>query len=213
MYKNIIFDFDGTIADSKKCSLIATKKAFSDYGLEEPSDSQIEYYMGIPIEKSFDLMSSVELNEKEHNELISLFRKKYKETESTYLEMYDNMLNQLEALHQKAKIFVVSSKKTDVLKRNLKILKIEHLFLEVVGSDKVKEYKPSPDGILYIVNKYHLNKNETIYIGDAIFDMQMAHNAGVSSCAVTWGSHSEEKLKLEHPHFIITNVHQLKFEG
>ncbi len=51
MYKNIIFDFDGTIADSKKCSLIATKKAFSDYGLEEPSDSQIEYYMGIPIEK------------------------------------------------------------------------------------------------------------------------------------------------------------------
>ena len=59
MYKNIIFDFDGTIADSKKCSLIATKKAFSDYGLEEPSDSQIEYYMGIPIEKSFDLMSSV----------------------------------------------------------------------------------------------------------------------------------------------------------
>ena len=147
MYKNIIFDFDGTIADSKKCSLIATKKAFSDYGLEEPSDSQIEYYMGIPIEKSFDLMSSVELNEKEHNELISLFRKNYKETESTYLEMYDHMLTQLEALHQKAKLFVVSSKKTDVLKRNLKILKIEHLFLEVIGSDKVKEYKPSPDVI------------------------------------------------------------------
>ena len=91
--------------------------------------------------------------------------------------MYDHMLTQLEALHQKRNYlwFLV---KTDVLKRNLKILKIEHLFLEVIGSDKVKEYKPSPDGILYIVNKYHLNKNETIYIGDAIFDMQMAHNAG-----------------------------------
>ncbi|POA02595.1 HAD family hydrolase [Staphylococcus caprae] len=213
MYKNIIFDFDGTIADSKKCSFIATKKAFLDCGLKEPSDNQIEYYMGIPIEKSFDLMSSVELKTKERNELIALFRRNYKEIEDLYLEIYDNMLSQLETLHKKAKLFVVSSKKTDVLKRNLKILKIEGLFLEVVGSDKVKEYKPSPDGILYILNKYNLNRDETIYIGDAIFDIQMAKNAGVSSCAVTWGSHSEEKLKLEIPDFIITNVNQLEFEG
>ncbi|MHD0396399.1 HAD family hydrolase [Staphylococcus simulans] len=213
MYKNIIFDFDGTIADSKKCSLIATKKAFSDYGLEEPSDNQIEYYMGIPIEKSFDLMSSVELKVKERNELIALFRKNYKKIENLYLEIFDEMLTQLEILHKNAKLFIISSKKTDVLKRNLNILNIEHLFLEVIGSDKVRDYKPSPDGILYIVNKYNLNKDETVYIGDAIFDIQMAQNAGVASCAVTWGSHSVEKLKLENPDFLITSVSQLKFGG
>ncbi|MGA4514496.1 phosphoglycolate phosphatase [Staphylococcus caledonicus] len=212
MFKNIIFDFDGTIANSKKCSLIATKKAFGEYGLEEPSDEQIEYYMGIPIEKSFNLMSSVDLNEKELKQLIRLFRENYKEVEEAHLNSYDGMLNQLETLHKKAKLFVVSSKKTEVLKRNLKILKVDHLFLEIIGSDKVKNYKPSPDGILYILNKYNLNKTETIYIGDAIFDIQMAKNAGVSSCAVTWGSHSEENLKLENPDFIINSVKQTNFE-
>lgn len=168
--------------------------------------------MGIPIEKSFNLMSSVDLNEKELKQLIRLFRENYKEVEEAHLNSYDGMLNQLETLHKKAKLFVVSSKKTEVLKRNLKILKVDHLFLEIIRSDKVKNYKPSPDGILYILNKYNLNKTETIYIGDAIFDIQMAKNAGVSSCAVTWGSHSEENLKLENPDFIINSVKQTNFE-
>ena len=53
MYKNLIFDFDGTIADSKECSIVATQKSFKERGLEEPTVNLIEYYMGIPIEKSF----------------------------------------------------------------------------------------------------------------------------------------------------------------
>ncbi len=91
LYKNIIFDFDGTIADSKTCSVIATKKAFNDYGLNIPSDEQIEYYMGIPIEKSFNLMSDFKLNDKELTELMTLFRENYKETEAKHLKIYDGM--------------------------------------------------------------------------------------------------------------------------
>lgn len=212
MYKNIIFDFDGTIADSKKSSSIATKKAFSEFGLHIPSDTQIEYYMGIPIEKSFDLMSEKSLSENELNQLMELFRRYYKETETLYLNIFDGMTEQLAELHEKYKLFVVSSKKTDVLKRNLKKLKVEHFFLEVIGSDKVENYKPSPDGIIYILNKYNLHRNQTIYIGDAVFDIKMANNANLDSCAVTWGSHDVEELKRENPTFIITNVHQLDFE-
>ncbi|WP_373316335.1 HAD family hydrolase [Staphylococcus marylandisciuri] len=199
MYKNLFFDFEGTIADSKKCSFITTKKSFLDYGLEEPSDNQVAYYMGIPIEKLFGLMSSVKLKLEESNELITLFRENYKKVETSYLEIYDNTLEQLEKLWKKAKLFVVLSKKTDLLKRSLKILGIKQLFFEVVGSDKVKEYKPSPDGILYILNKYNFYKKETIYIRDAVFDIQLAKSADVPSCAVAWGSHSREKLKLENP--------------
>ncbi|CDR20833.1 HAD family hydrolase [Staphylococcus argenteus] len=212
MYKNIIFDFDGTIADSKTCSLIATKKAFNDYGLNIPSDEQIEYYMGIPIEESFNLMSAIKLNEKELTELMTLFRKNYKETEAHHLKIYKGMQEQLESLHQNYKLFVVSSKRTNVLERNLSKLSVAKLFVEVIGSDKVKKYKPSPDGIIYILQKYDLQKKETIYVGDAVFDIKMAKNADIDSCAVTWGSHSIEVLKAENPNFIINNVKELNFE-
>lgn len=211
MYKNLIFDFDGTIADSKECSIVATQKSFKKRGLEEPTVNLIEYYMGIPIEKSFSLMSSVDLDDHQLEALIKTFRQNYKEVESSYLKLYKHMTEQLQSLSKDKQLFVVSSKKTDVLIRNLEILDIDHLFTEVIGSDKVNHYKPSPDGINYILNKYQLENEETIYIGDAIFDMQMANSAKVASCAVTWGTHSIEELKSENPTYIIHEVTELNF--
>lgn len=211
MYKNLIFDFDGTIADSKECSIVATQKSFKERGLEEPTVNLIEYYMGIPIEKSFSLMSSVDLDDHQLEALIKTFRQNYKEVESSYLKLYKHMTEQLQSLSKDKQLFVVSSKKTDVLIRNLEILDIDHLFTEVIGSDKVNHYKPSPDGINYILNKYQLEIEETIYIGDAIFDMQMANSAKVASCAVTWGTHSIEELKSENPTYIIHEVTELNF--
>ncbi|MGX0166401.1 phosphoglycolate phosphatase [Staphylococcus capitis] len=211
MYKNLIFDFDGTIADSKECSIVATQKSFKERGLEEPTVNLIEYYMGIPIEKSFSLMSSVDLDDHQLEALIKTFRQNYKEVESSYLKLYKHMTEKLQSLSKDKQLFVVSSKKTDVLIRNLEILDIDHLFTEVIGSDKVNHYKPSPDGINYILNKYQLENEETIYIGDAIFDMQMANSAKVASCAVTWGTHSIEELKSENPTYIIHEVTELNF--
>lgn len=211
MYKNLIFDFDGTIADSKECSIVATQKSFKERGLEEPTVNLIEYYMGIPIEKSFSLMSSVDLDDHQLEALIKTFRQNYKEVESSYLKLYKHMTEQLQSLSKDKQLFVVSSKKTDVLIRNLEILDIDHLFTEVIGSDKVNHYKPSPDGINYILNKYQLENEETIYIGDALFDMQMANSAKVASCAVTWGTHSIEELKSENPTYIIHEVTELNF--
>ena len=211
MYKNLIFDFDGTIVDSKECSIVATQKSFKERGLEEPTVNLIEYYMGIPIEKSFSLMSSVDLDDHQLEALIKTFRQNYKEVESSYLKLYKHMTEQLQSLSKDKQLFVVSSKKTDVLIRNLEILDIDHLFTEVIGSDKVNHYKPSPDGINYILNKYQLENEETIYIGDAIFDMQMANSAKVASCAVTWGTHSIEELKSENQTYIIHEVTELNF--
>ena len=211
MYKNLIFDFDGTIADSKECSIVATQKSFKERGLEEPTVNLIEYYMGIPIEKSFSLMSSVDLDDHQLEALIKTFRQNYKEVESSYLKLYKHMTEKLQSLSKDKQLFVVSSKKTDVLILNLEILDIDHLFTEVIGSDKVNHYKPSPDGINYILNKYQLENEETIYIGDAIFDMQMANSAKVASCAVTWGTHSIEELKSENPTYIIHEVTELNF--
>ncbi|PTG35964.1 HAD family hydrolase [Staphylococcus capitis] len=211
MYKNLIFDFDGTIADSKECSIVVTQKSFKERGLEEPTVNLIEYYMGIPIEKSFSLMSSVDLDDHQLEALIKTFRQNYKEVESSYLKLYKHMTEQLQLLSKDKQLFVVSSKKTDVLIRNLEILDIDHLFTEVIGSDKVNHYKPSPDGINYILNKYQLENEETIYIGDAIFDIQMANSAKVASCAVTWGTHSIEELKSENPTYIIHEVTELNF--
>lgn len=174
---NYIFDFDGTLADSKECSVLATKEAFKTFGLSIPSDHTIEYYMGIPIEKSFREMANKTLKDNEFEKLLDIFRGKYKDFENDTLCTFEDI----------PEVLAVSSKKSDVLFRNLQSLNINQYFTEAIGSDKVENYKPHPDGIRKILSQYNLEQDETIYIGDAIFDIQMAANAKVSSCAVTWG--------------------------
>lgn len=212
---NIIFDFDGTLADSKLCSVLATQHAFYQLGLQKPDEKVIEYYMGVPIEVSFKEIAEFELQDAMFEELLTSFRRAYKELENDTLSTFPNIPEVLQSLVQHEKqLFVVSSKKSDVLLRNLQTLNIDKYFKDIIGSDKVSNYKPHPEGILKIVELYTLKREETIMIGDTIFDLQMAKDAGVHSCGVTWGSHRKEKLLEEKPTFLVDVVQQLvKLKG
>lgn len=207
---NYIFDFDGTLADSKLCSVIATQDAFKEFGLDVPSTQQIEHYMGIPIEVSFKEMTDYIFTDEAFQLLLQIFRKHYKANENNTLTAFRNIPEVLQELKSANKqLFVVSSKKSDVLLRNLQKLKIDTYFKDIIGSDKVTHYKPHPEGIKKLVELYDLVKEETVMIGDAIFDLQMAKSADVTSCGVTWGSHRRENLLMEEPTFLIDEVHQL----
>ena len=207
---NYIFDFDGTLADSKQCSVLATQSAFKACGLTIPSEEQIAHYMGIPIEQSFHEMASTVLSEEALTALLTSFRRYYKQYEDETLILFPRMKEVLEVL-QKRQIncFVVSSKKTDVLERNLKTLGIATYFKDCIGSDQVQHYKPHPEGILLLLDRYHLKAADCLMIGDAIFDMQMGKAANCQTCAVTWGSHSEAFLQVEQPDFIVHHVEEL----
>lgn len=208
--KSYIFDFDGTIADSKQCSILATKEAFQILDLEIPSIEDIEYYMGIPIEQSFKQMLSKQIDDIKFERLLDTFRQEYKRFENDSLVLFPDMMNVLKELNCQGKqCFVVSSKKTDVLLRNLQTLKIAQFFKDYIGSDQVENYKPHPDGILKLVERYQIDIEDSIMIGDAIFDIQMGKSAGCRTCAITWGSHSEELLLTESPTFCIHKVSNL----
>lgn len=209
-FKCIIFDFDGTLADSKECSILSTQRAFQDMELHEPDEQTIEYFMGIPIEKSFIEMADKKLSESELERLITTFRKYYKELENQTLSTFDgisSMLKQIKELN--IPCFVLSSKKTDVLNRNLITLKIDCFFTESIGSDKVSHYKPHPDGINYILSKYSIPSDQAIMIGDAIFDIQMGQAAKVKTGAVMWGSHDKNKLTHEQPTILFRNPSEI----
>lgn len=158
MMKAIIFDFDGTLADSGECGLLATQKAFKECDLAIPRKEQIDYYMGIPIEQSFHEMTNHMLNEEQFKQLVHHFRKAYKEFEEQTISAFPHIDKVLNTLKQHGLLlFVVSSKKTDVLYRNLEKLQLDQYFTDWIGSDQVDHYKPHPDGILKIVERYSLN--------------------------------------------------------
>ncbi len=200
----VIFDLDGTLLDSKECSVKATKAAFKEMGLKVPSEVVIEHYIGIPIEESFFKMSEQPLDQETAAELIRIFRAYYQIYEESTLKVFPEIPHVLEILNKrKVPCFVVSSKKTAVVKRNLAAQDLVAFFEEIIGSDAVTHYKPHPEGINKVVAHYQFDPTKTIMIGDAIFDIQMGKAAGVKTIAVTWGSHDPKKLSEENPDALV----------
>ncbi|CAH1851681.1 HAD family hydrolase [Convivina praedatoris] len=203
--KNYLFDFDGTLANSEEAAQLATKAAFQKVGLVAPTTAQINYYMGIPIEVSFKKMAeNHHFTESEFEALLNVFRQYYREFESEHITSFDGMQSTLAQLVAEGKqLFVVSSKRSDSLMRNLHTLGIAEYFQDILGSDMVTAFKPAPDGVLAILEKWQLNPEESIMIGDAIFDLQMGKAAQVHTCGVTWGAHDVASLQAENPDYLI----------
>ncbi|KRL98819.1 HAD family hydrolase [Liquorilactobacillus satsumensis] len=208
--QNFIFDFDGTLADSGKTAVLATQAAFRDFNLKEPTAATVQYYMGIPIEVSFKKMADRDFSDESFAELLDTFRSYYKDLEMNSISLFPQMENVLHQLFNDGRtLFVVSSKHSVALQRNLERLAIAPYFKSVCGSDQVAHFKPAPDGILNLLEGFQLNERESVMIGDAIYDLQMGKAANVQTCGVTWGAHDLALLQKEKPNYLVSEVNQL----
>ena len=211
--QNFLFDFDGTIADSGDAATLATQACFKDFDLEVPTAETVRYYMGVPIE--IFIPELVEKQGKHYSAeqfeaMYDSFRRYYGEIEHETTTLFPQMKDTLTALKDAGKkLFIVSSKASTSLKRNLKTLGIADLFDDLIGSDQVEHYKPAPDGVLMVIEKYHLDKNESVMIGDAKYDLQMGKAAGVKTCGCLWDTFDAQLLKAENPDFLLEKPAEL----
>lgn len=65
----------------------------------------------------------------------------------------------------------------------------------IIGGEDVKEEKPNPEGLLVAINKWQLEKEDILYVGDSLVDAKTAENAGVSFAAVLTGTTTKEDFE------------------
>lgn len=212
-YTHILFDFDGTIADSSECAIISTQKAFSEIGLAIPTSEHIVHLMGIPIELSFKELGASHLSQNEFEKLLSIFRSIYRSESEQHIKGFPYMKECLSALKQQGKkIAIVTSKKTDAAIRNVQQLGISDYVDFLVGADQVIQPKPNPECVKVALDFFGIkqdNYKRVIMIGDTTFDIQAGQSANVKTCAVTWGSHSKELLAECNPDYITDDFYNL----
>ena len=71
------------------------------------------------------------------------------------------------------------------------LMKILSIFDCVITSDKVDKPKPNPESILTILDQYHLQPRETVYVGDSKSDMLASKSAGVFFAYANWDNHDD----------------------
>ncbi|KRL93142.1 HAD family hydrolase [Levilactobacillus hammesii] len=201
---NFFFDFDNTLADSSNVAVVATQQAYVAKGLVAPTREAIVGYMGVPIEVSFAQMATVPLSTPELEALFTEFRQQYQRAERTGITVFEGIPATITTLNARGKrLYVVSSKHSTPLQRNLDQVGLGQSFAAICGSDRVAHYKPAPDGILDLMARFDLDPQHSVMIGDAKYDIRMGHNAGVATAGAMWGAADPASVKAEKPTYLL----------
>lgn len=206
---NFMFDFDGTLADSGTVCTIATQKAFIKNNLPAPTKQQVLDYMGLPIETFFPMLAP-QASSQTMERLYADFRMFCTQYEDSGTKLFDGIASTLQDLHDAGKnLFILSSNSSQTIQHHLERFKIDNLFSEIVGSDMVKNFKPDPESVNRVVHDFNLERQRSVMIGDARYDLQMGKNAAVKTCGATWGAFNVDSLKKEQPTYLINDPKQL----
>ena len=174
--KNYIWDFDGTLFDTYPAMVDGAWQALKDFGI---SMDKKEIYFKMKKYCTSYLINESNLNAKEFNELFHRYEKESTEVSRPFPETKQvlEMLKDNGGRH-----FILTHRLTESTWGLLKEHRLAHLIEEVVGIDQDFPRKPNPASLNYLIDTFHLERTDTMMIGDRRLDIEAGKNAGVATC-------------------------------
>ncbi len=105
---------------------------------------------------------------------------------------------------------LVTSKNRQELEMFLPRLGVNGWVDAVVSSSDVTRPKPAPDPVLVALQRLGARPQEAVFVGDTVYDIQCAREAGVQVIAVGWGAHPVPVLRAESPDWLLEEPAQLR---
>lgn len=193
-YSAVLFDFDGTVADTGRGIFTSIQYAVEQLGFEPLDNETLRRFIGPPIYDSFK--RELGLDNEKSDFAVKKYREKYSESGIYELDLYDGILPLMKTLRENGiKIGIASSKPQNFLIRIVDYLRIGELvdFISAPSADDTPQSKTSL--INNAAEALNIAKDKILMVGDRYFDINGANGAGVESVGVTFGYGSEEELK------------------
>ena len=219
----LLFDFDGTLADTTRTILKAMSLTIAELGLPQTSEQQMKSGIGLPLRAC--MQKGGNIPEELANRAAELYHMFFRQVafgpedgDNSEADsraegeavLYDGVKETLEWLHgQGYALGIATSRRWDTLQRFLHHFGIIDLFGVIATVEDVAHPKPAPDTVLYDLEKLNRRPEETLVVGDATYDILMGRNAGCRTCAVTYGNQGRDLLQTASPDWIIDSMREL----
>lgn len=195
--KLIVFDWDGTLADSVSKIIQCKKWLANKYKLIPPSNRIIKNVLGLPFEKALALCfptatpAILRVLAQEFHILMQ---------QDTYqADLFPHVKESLIMLkNNKVKLAIATSKARIEMDKAIAYNDLSGIF-NIICCGHEYQSKPDPAMLHYIMKKFNVKANECLMIGDTTTDIIFSKNAGVNIICVTFGAHSTDKLKNMEP--------------
>ncbi len=206
--KLIVFDFDGTIMDTREDIAHAINYALTKYGLSPVDTKTVWGYTGdgtpMLVQRILKDKNRADLQDKVLKDTIQYYNTHY----ADFAQVIDGLPETLEKLKSK-KLAILSNKYESFVKKLLKKFGMKKYFFAVYGKDSFKKSKPNPYPLFKIMEKAGANPDETVYVGDSKNDILVGKNAGVKVFIIPSGATSIKELEKLAPYKILKNIREL----
>lgn len=205
MYKYIVFDFDGTLIDSNYLIERTLRATAKDILNQDLSEETIHAVWGkVLVEQMTDI------DEHRVEELCNYYSTYYKEHRDEHTTIFDGVIEMLDELHKfGCEMGIVTNKETSGLEHGLDMFDMKDYFKIALSKTDVVMKKPHPEGLYKVMDYLGARKEETLFVGDSIHDIECGKNAGVDTVLVKWTVMDIEKLKKEEPTYIVGSPEEL----
>src|ERR687896_1157946 len=191
MAKTVVLDVDGTLMDTNYLHTEAWARAFEDVGHRVP---RVELHRQIG--KGSELLIREFVDDDEKVEKIQELHSEYFADLQEHGHPLPGAKELISSLVEGGHaVWFVTSAKDEELEHHMQELEAEGKISGVVNSSDVENPKPAPDIFELTLEKADATPDETVAVGDAIWDIESANAAGIQTVAVlTGGAFSEQEL-------------------
>lgn len=207
MFDAVIFDWDGTLADTQAVIVVAFKKALSEINLSV-DDEYIERRMGIGASETFrEILRSANVNFDE--DLIKLLVERKSQTQikhASEVELFPGARTLLESLNGKVKLGLASMNNYAVIVSMLKPMGLEKYFQAILTVNDVSHSKPHPEIFLKTAERLGRLPKRCVVIEDSLFGVKAAKAGGMGCVAVTTGVYSKQELEAADADLVVASL-------
>lgn len=204
----IIFDLDGTLADTIDDIVATAQHIMAQAGFEPKSREAIRALIGGGARKL--LVRCFDGSEELADRWLAPFAEHYSTHAVCHTRLYPHAKEILEHYHGRIPLALATAKAEAPTMAILDHFGILPYFSAVVTSDHVTRPKPDGECIQLILDRLHLDPGQVWMVGDTTTDLLTAQNGGVRACAVSYGYGKREDMEALHPDLWIDSLAELK---
>lgn len=203
----IVFDLDGTLIDSKLDLVRSVNAVRERLHLDTLPEGTIASYVGRGVVTLMQRALGGEADEKMVAEAVEFFLEYYRDHMLDHTLPYPGVR---EALDQLAgfRMAVLTNKPVRFSQAILDGLGLSGHFTHVYGGNSFERKKPDPIGLLTLMREASAPANRTMIVGDSDTDVLTGRNAGVWTCAVTYGL-APQTLETSPPDILLEDLREL----
>jgi phosphoglycolate phosphatase len=206
----LIFDFDGTLADTQRGILATAQEVLRRMGYAPADEQALAATIGLPLKENFTRGAG--LSEEEADRAVAIYREIFEKVAIPVITCFPGVEEVLSTLAERGVPMAVASSRGQHSLEGL----MQHLGLDryiplahVFGVETAARHKPAPDMVYVIMGKLGVKPEETLVVGDTTFDIEMGKAARCYTCGVSYGNQSADQLAGASPNYLLDDLRKL----